>query len=147
MVIDFNDHPTSSVSELTCWTFTIQSGWCQFQSRLLKVTCYLHYQINKAPLGSGGPLCVSRRMTSQKGRLRAHGLSAPILLVVASLFSRENVFHSWANEYYLCPFILHLVWESPPRCTHQACTNLTSSPLHLTQEKKHTGSGALIQVQ
>lgn len=57
-----------------------------------------------------------------------HGLSALPLPVEASLFSAQNVFHSWANECHLCPRILHLVWESPPRCTQRACTNLTSSP-------------------
>lgn len=73
----------------------------------------------------------------KRGLMLTHGLSALPLPVVASLFSVENVFHSWANECYLCPFILHLVWESPPHCTHQACTNLTSSPPSTSHRKRN----------
>lgn len=67
-------------------------------------------------------------VNSPKCCMLTHGFPELPLPVAASLFSAENVFHSWANECHLCPFILHLVWESPPppHPLPAACTNLTS---------------------
>lgn len=57
----------------------------------------------------GGSVVLVVGVKSPKRSMLTHGFPELPLPLVASLFSAENVFHSWANECHLCPFILHLV--------------------------------------
>lgn len=83
----------------------------------LIITCSEHWRCVYLVVPVNSPQCC----------MLTHGLPVPPLPLLASLFSAENVFHSWANECHLCPFILRLEWDSPPSL-HTPCLHKLNPP-------------------